>query len=115
MKIEWNPIKWNWKTKCVALVLVILVHFAPWAKADDYNNTVVGHVITQVIQGVDVDHTELLEAELERIAYKVALEMSTALEKHLPYILEALAKELRDNADLAYKCKLLEDSTYKCQ
>ena len=40
------------------------------AKADDYNNAVVGHVITQVIQGVDVDHSELLEAELERIAYK---------------------------------------------
>ena len=85
------------------------------AKADDYNEAVVGHVITQVIKGVDVDHSDLLEAELERIALKVAIEMSSALEKHLPYILEALAKELRDNADLAYKCKLLEDSTYACQ
>ena len=85
------------------------------AKADDYNEAVVGHVITQVIKGVDVDHSDLLEAELERIALKVAIEMSSALEKHLPYILEALAKELRDNAYLAYKCKLLEDSTYACQ
>ena len=85
------------------------------AKADDYNNAVVGHVITQVIQGVDVDHSELLEAELERIAYKVALEMSTALEKHLPYILEALANEMRQNADLAYKCKLLDNTTYECK
>ena len=85
------------------------------AKADDYNNAVVGHVITQVIQGVDVDHSELLEAELERIAYKVALEMSTALEKHLPYILEALANEMRQNADLACKCKLLDNTTYECK
>lgn len=85
------------------------------AKADDYNNAVVGHVITQVIQGVDVDHSELLEAELEKIAYKVAVEMTAALEKHLPYILEALASEIRQNADVAYKCKLLENSTYECK
>ena len=112
MKLNWNPLKWNWKTKCIALVLVILVHFAPWAKADDYNTAVIGHIITQKIQGNNVD-TSVLEAELHKLAHTFALEMTSVLEKHLPNILEGIAKEIRDNADLAYKCGLLENSKIK--
>ena len=112
MKFNLNPLKWNWKTKCIALVLVILVHFAPWAKANDYNTAVIGHIITQKVQGNSVD-TSVLEAELERLAYNFALEMTSVIEKHLPNILESIASELRSKADSEYKCQLLENSKIK--
>ena len=39
--------------------------------------------------------------------------MTSVLEKHLPNILESIAKEIRTKSDLAYKCGLLENSKIK--
>ena len=114
MKFNLNPLKWNWKTKCIALVLVILVHFAPWAKANDYNTAVIGHIITQKVQGNNVD-TSVLEAEMHKLVYQFATEMTFIVQKHLPNILEGIASEMRQNADKVYKCKLLEGGSYECK
>lgn len=83
------------------------------AKANDYNSAVVGHVITETIKGTDIDHAAILESEMEKIMYALAVEMSLIMQKHLPYILESVAKEIRDKSDLAFKCELLKDSKIK--
>ena len=83
--------------------------FANAAKADDYNTVVIAHVIKEKVSGNGVD-TSVLEAEMQKLAYNFALQMTDVLEKNLPVILESLAAELRQNADSEYKCKLLEDT-----
>ena len=45
----------------------------------------------------------VLEAEMTKLAYQFSLEMTSVLEKHLPSILESIAKELRMKADEMYK------------
>ena len=84
------------------------------ADANEYNTAVIGHIITQKVQGNNVD-TSVLEAEVSKLAYNFALEMTDVLEKHLPVILESLATEIRQNADKEYKCKLLEGGSYECR
>ena len=80
-----------------------------FAKADEYNTAVIGHVIKENISGNGVDMS-VLESEMQKLAYQFALEMTDVLEKNLPVILESLAAQLRLNADSKYKCSLLEDT-----
>jgi len=86
-----------------------LTAFANSVKADDYNTAVVAHIIKEKISGNNVD-TSVLEAEMQKLAYNFALEMTDVLEKHLPNILESIAAELRLKADSKYKCELLKDT-----
>ena len=80
------------------------------AKADDYTNAVIGHVISETIKNSDIDNKAILESELERLGHLYALEMISVIQKHLPYILDSVMTELRLKADHEYKCKLLEDT-----
>ena len=93
----------------IALLIVNVFIWSSVSKADDYNTAVVGHVIKETVSGDGVD-TSVLEAEMAKLAYNFALQMTDILEKNLPVILESLADELRQNADSEYKCKLLEDT-----
>tara|TARA_R100001463_G_scaffold77480_2_gene131531 strand:+ start:115 stop:438 length:324 start_codon:yes stop_codon:yes gene_type:complete len=98
--------------KNTIVILLVILNVFIWssvAKADDYNTAVIGHVITEKVSGNGVD-TSVLEAEMQKLAYNFALQMTDILEKNLPVILESLAAELRQNADSEYKCKLLEDT-----
>ena len=72
----------------------------------------VAHIITQKIQGNNVD-TSVLEAEMSKLAYQFSLEMVDVLEKHLPNILESIAQDIRMKSDSAYKCSLLKDTKIK--
>ena len=81
------------------------------ANSNDYNKAVVGHVITQTIQGNSVD-ASVFEAELQRIAHMFSLEMISAFEKHLPSILDSISAELRAKSDKTYKCAL-QSNDYK--
>ena len=83
--------------------------FAKSVQADDYNTAVIGHVVKETVSGNGVD-TSVLEAEMQKLAYNFALQMTDILEKNLPVILESLAAELRMNADSKYKCSLLKDT-----
>ena len=76
------------------------------------NTAVIGHVITQKIQGNNVD-TSVLEAEMQKLVYNFTLEMTGVIEKHLPNILEGIAADIRLKADSQYKCSLLKDSKIK--
>ena len=83
--------------------------FAKSVNANDYNTAVVGHIITQKIQGNNVD-TSVLEGELQRLMHLYALDMIDVIEQHLPKILEGLAADIRMKADSEYKCSLLKDT-----
>ena len=96
-------------TIIIALLIVNVFIWSSVSKADDYNTAVVGHVIKETVSCDGVD-TSVLEAEMAKLAYNFALQMTDILEKNLPVILESLAAELRQNADSEYKCKLLEDT-----
>ena len=96
-------------TIIIALMILNVIIWSSVAKADDYNTAVVAHVIKEKVSGNGVD-TSVLEAEMQKLAYNFALQMTDVLEKNLPVILESLAAELRQNADSEYKCKLLEDT-----
>ena len=93
----------------LAIVWFGLNAFAKSVQANDSTTATVAHIITQKIQGNNVD-TSVLEAELSRLAYNMSLEMVSILEEHLPYILEGIAQEIRINADSKYKCELLKDT-----
>jgi len=92
--------------KKMILILAVLWFglnaFAKSVQADDYNTAVVAHVIKENISGNGVDMS-VLEAEMAKLAYKFSLEMTSVVEKHLPVILESIAKELRMKADEMYK------------
>jgi hypothetical protein len=99
--------------KKLLLILAILWFglnaFAKSVQANDYNTAVLGHVVKETVSGSGVD-TSVLEAEMQKLAYNFALQMTDVLEKNLPVILESLAAELRMNADSKYKCALLKDT-----
>ena len=90
----------------ITLLIVNGIIWGMWlpsqAKADDYNTAVVAHVIKENISGNGVDMS-VLEAEMAKLAYKFSLEMTSVVEKHLPSILESIAKELQMKADEMYK------------
>ena len=96
----------------LAIVWFGLTAFANSVKANDSTEALVAHIITQKVQGNNVD-TSVLEAEMSKLAYQFSLEMVDVLEKHLPYILEGIAQDIRMKSDSAYKCSLLKDTKIK--
>ena len=93
----------------LAVLWLGLNAFAKSVQANDSTEALVVHIITQKIQGNNVD-TSVLEAEMSKLAYQFSLEMVDVLEKHLPNILESIAAEIRLKADSKYKCELLKDT-----
>ena len=81
-------------------------------KADTKSEAIVGHVITQVIQGNDMDHAEVLGNELASIMHKLSIEMTTVLLQNMPNILDSISAQLRQELDKQYKCSL-QDDDYK--
>ena len=79
------------------------------AKADTKSEAIVGHVITQVIQGNDMDHAEVLGNELASIMHKLSIEMTTVLLQNMPNILDSISAQLRLELDKQYKCSLQGD------
>lgn len=104
--------------KKLTLILVLLLGTMSVSNAnettDNYNKAVLAHVVKETVSGNGVD-VSVLEAEMSKLAYNFALEMTDVIEKHLPVILESLAAEMRMKADQEYKCKLLEGGTYECK
>ena len=95
--------------------LIIILNTLLWfglssvAKADDKTSAIIGHVITQVIQGNDMDHAEVMGNELASIVHKYSIEMTTVLLQHMPSILDSISAQLRQELDKQYKCSLQDD------
>ena len=79
------------------------------AKSDEKTTAIVGHVITQVIQGNDMDHAEVMNNELAALMHKYSIEMTTVLLQYMPSILDSISAELRQQLDKKYKCSLQGD------
>jgi len=99
------------------VITVIIVNGLIWgllssiqAKANDYTTAVIGHVVQN---HKDIDHSKLLENEMNRLMHTVSIEMVSILQKHLPYIMEGVMTELKLELDKTHKCLLLKDSKIK--
>ena len=79
------------------------------AKADTKTETIVGHVITQTIQGNDMDHAEVLSNELAALMHKFSIEITSVLLQNMPNILDSISAQLRLELDKQYKCSLQGD------
>ena len=102
--------------KFIATVLIIngLIWFglSSIAKADDKNTAIVGHIITQVIQNNEMDTTEVLTYEIEKLMHQFSIDITTVLLQYMPSILDSISAELRQELDKHYKCSL-QDKDYK--
>ena len=99
------------------VITVLIVNGLIWgllsniqAKANDYTTAVIGHVIQN---HKDIDHSKLLENEMNRLMHSMSIEMVSILQKHLPYIMEGVMTELKLELDKTHKCLLLKDSKIK--
>ena len=95
--------------------LIIILNTLLWfglssvAKADEKTSAIIGHVITQAIQGNDMDHAEVMGNELASIMHKYSIEMTTVLLQYMPSILDTISAQLRQELDKKYKCSLQGD------
>ena len=96
----------------IILNSLLFVGLSSVAKADDKTSAIIGHVITQAIQGNDMDHTEVFTNELNDLMHKFSLDMLDIFLEHMPNILDSVQKELKLEADKRYKCSL-QDDDYK--
>ena len=101
--------------KLIFLLTVLwlgLSAFADSVKADTKKEAIIGHVITQAIQGNDMDHAEVFSNEMNNLIHQFSLDMIEIITKNMPNILDSISAELRKQADEKYKCSL-QDKNYK--
>ena len=98
--------------------LIIILNSLLWfglssvAKADEKTTAIIGHVITQAIQGNEMDHAEVMTNELAALMHKFSIEMTSVLLQNMPNILDSISAQLRLELDKQYKCSL-QDDNYK--
>jgi len=101
--------------KLILLLAVLwlgLSAFANSVKAETKTEAIIGHVITQVIQGNDMDHAEVMGNELKALMHQYSIEMTHILLQHMPNILDSISAQLRQELDKQYKCSL-QSEDYK--
>ena len=94
------------------VVWLSLNAFANSVKADTKTEAIIGHVITQAIQGNDMDHAEVMNNELAALMHQYSIEMTHILLQHMPNILDTISAQLRLELDKQYKCSL-QSEEYK--
>ena len=82
------------------------------AKSDEKTEAIVGHVITQVIQGNDMNHSEVLTNELNSLMHQFSIDIMETLLQNMPNILDSISSQLRQELDKQYKCSL-QSEDYK--
>ena len=101
--------------KLILLGLIVwlsLNAFANSVKAETKTEAIIGHVITQALQGNDMDHAEVMGNELKLLMHKYSIEMTHVLLQHMPNILDSISAQLRLELDKQYKCSL-QSEEYK--
>ena len=96
----------------LAVLWLGLSAFADSVKAETKTEATIGHVITQVIQGNDMDHAEVMGNELKALMHQYSIEMTHILLQHMPNILDSISAQLRQELDKQYKCSL-QSEDYK--
>ena len=80
----------------------ILLGFVATAKAQTYNEAVLGHIITENIRG-GIDNKAVISAELQRAAYLFAIDSIDILETYLPSMLDGVKRDLQIDVEEKYK------------
>ncbi len=93
----------------IILNTLLFVGLSSVAKADDKTSAIIGHVITQAIQGNEMDHAEVLSNELAALMHQFSIEMTTVLLQYMPSIMDSISAQLRLELDQKYKCSLQGD------
>jgi len=93
----------------VLFTLIVLSFVFKSAKADEKTTAIIGHVITQAIQGNDMDHAEVMSNELAALMHKYSIEMTHVLLQYMPSIMDSISAQLRQELDKKYKCSLQGD------
>ena len=88
---------------------LLFVGLSSVAKADDKTSAIIGHVITQAIQGNDMDHSEVLTNELNALMHQFSIDIMETLLQSMPNILDSISAQLRQELDKQYKCSLQGD------
>ena len=96
----------------VILSLLMLSMVFKAVKSDEKTTAIIGHVITQKIQGNDMDHAEVMTNELAALMHKFSIEITSVLLQNMPNILDSISAQLRLELDKQYKCSL-QDKDYK--
>ena len=96
----------------LAVLWLGLSAFANSVKAETKTETLIGHVITQAIQGNDMDHAEVMGNELKALMHQYSIEMTHILLQYMPSILDTISAQLRQELDKQYKCSL-QSEEYK--
>ena len=98
------------KASSIVLFTLFMLSFVfKPAKANEKTTAIIGHVITQAIQGNDMDHAEVLSNELNSLMHKLTIDLTTVLLQNMPNILDTISAQLRIEADKKYKCSLQSD------
>ena len=93
----------------ITIVALAFMLITGVAKSDEKTETIVGHVITQVIQGNDMDHSEVLTNELNALMHQFSIDIMETLLQNMPNILDSISAQLRQELDKQYKCSLQGD------
>ena len=111
--IMWKIIIMN---KFIATLIIVnaiiwfgLSSFMSSAKANDYNTATTVHIITETLKGTDMDHSAIMNAEIQKLVHNFSMEIIAVFSNNLPSILDGISAELRANADKNYKCALQSD------
>ena len=91
------------------LLIISTLLAAGFARADSRIEAVTGHVITQKIQGNEMDHAEILSNELAATMHQLTIDLTTVLLQNMPNILDSISAQLRQELDKKYKCSLQGD------
>ena len=76
------------------------------ARANDYKTATGAHIITETIKGTDIDEQAILNAETQRLIHQMSLDIIKTMFQVLPDVLDCISAQLRQEADLRYKCSL---------
>ena len=104
-----NKLKEYLMISIMALAILLITGVA---KSEDKTTAIVGHVITQTIQGNEMDHAEVFANELNSLIHQFSLEMIDIIMKNMPNVLDQISAEMRKEADEKYKCSL-QNKDYK--
>ena len=97
--------------KKILLLSFILVgcSFSFKTNANDYNTATGVHIITETLKGTDMDYSEILNSETQRLIHSMSLDIIDIIFETMPSILDSISAELRLQADKDYKCALQSD------
>ena len=90
------------------LLIITTLLVSGFARADSYNEAVVGHVVTQELTG-EIDKGAVANAELNRQMHQLSLEILAVVFNNMPDILDGISAQMRLEADKMYKCSLQDD------